>query len=131
MFVYDIMFLMKRADYTLGAVMLMLGFLITFIYGKMSGKETASKVFVYVDTKCVSVLDLSQDFEYAVSNEYGNNTVEIKSGKVYIKDSDCKGNDCVKMSGISKSGESICCLPHRLYIVIEGDSEGTVDTVAY
>lgn len=51
------------------------------------------------------------------------NTVVIKNGKVSVTEATCKNQVCVKYSEISQAGESIVCLPNKLMVRIEGDSE--------
>lgn len=55
------------------------------------------------------------------------NVVEIKDGKVSVIDADCNNRACVKSNAISKKGEQIVCLPHKLIVVIKGGSEGELD----
>lgn len=122
---------MKKMDYTLGAVLLLIGLAISIIYKEYSMASTGSKAYIYVDNQCVKELDITENLNYEVISQYGVNVVSVLDSHVYVSESDCLGNDCVKMGGISHPGESICCLPHRLYIVIEGDGDCAVDTVAY
>ena len=46
------------------------------------------------------------------------NTVEIKNGTVTMQWADCKNQLCVHQGKISKSGESIICLPHRVSVTV-------------
>ena len=48
--------------------------------------------------------------------ELENNTVVIKNGEVFMKEASCKNQICVKHKKISKSGESIVCLPNRVTV---------------
>ena len=45
-----------------------------------------------------------------------NNTVVIKNGEVFMENSNCKNQICVKHKKISRSGESIICLPNKVII---------------
>lgn len=47
------------------------------------------------------------------------NTVIIKDGEVYMNNSTCKNQICVKSKKISKKGESIICLPNKVTVEIE------------
>ena len=53
------------------------------------------------------------------------NIVEIKDGKVSVIEASCKNQVCVKHSPVSRSGESIVCLPNRLVVRIDSGSEGS------
>ena len=45
-----------------------------------------------------------------------NNTVIIQNGEVFMESSNCKSQICVKHKKISRSGESIICLPNKVII---------------
>ena len=62
------------------------------------------------------------------SEDGGVNTLVISDGYAYIVSADCPDKLCVKQHAISRTGQTIICLPHRLVIRIEG-GEG-VDTVS-
>ena len=47
------------------------------------------------------------------------NTVEIKNGKVRVSSADCKNQICVNHKSISKKGESIICLPNKVFAEVE------------
>lgn len=61
---------------------------------------------------------LSRDQELTIRTSYGSNTVVIKGGTVSVAYSDCANQICVQHSAISKTGEMIVCLPHRLSVEI-------------
>ena len=63
-----------------------------------------------------------------LTNVY-TNRIEIKDGKVFITESDCPGEDCVHSGWISEGGRSIVCLPNRVEIRIEGETESEVDFI--
>ena len=49
------------------------------------------------------------------------NVIVIKDGKEM---NNCQDELCVKSHKISRDGEMIVCLPHKLYVKIEDDSDG-------
>ena len=59
------------------------------------------------------------------------NVVVISEGTVSVTEASCKNQVCVKHGAISRSGESIVCLPNRLVVRIENGSEegGGYDSV--
>jgi hypothetical protein len=59
------------------------------------------------------------------------NVVEISGGTVSVTEASCKNQVCVKHGAISRSGESIVCLPNRLVVRIENSAEegGGYDSV--
>jgi len=65
------------------------------------------------------------------SKSGGYNMVVINGGAVAVVEASCKNQVCVKHGAISRSGESIVCLPNRLVVRIENGSEegGGYDSV--
>ena len=48
------------------------------------------------------------------------NIVRISGGSVTVSAASCRNQVCTEHGGISKTGESIVCLPNRLVVTIEG-----------
>ena len=46
-----------------------------------------------------------------------------------MEEADCKGQDCVDIGKISRSGQTILCLPNKVAVTIEG--AGNLDAVSY
>ena len=77
--------------------------------------------------------DGSSDNQDAVSEELPRdyNIIRIRSGKVSVIKADCRSQVCVDHKAISRSGESIICLPHKLVVeIVSADSENDYDTLA-
>ena len=51
--------------------------------------------------------------------------MKIQDGQVFISEADCPDGLCVNTGKISKTGQTIICLPHKLVIEIT-DSETSV-----
>lgn len=83
-------------------------------------KPTGSEVYIYKDGKLFEAVSLSTEKTVKVDEHI---TVKIGGGSVYVLESDCKGQDCVKAGKISKVGEMIVCLPNKVVIKIVGDDE--------
>ena len=64
------------------------------------------------------VLPLDKDAETVISSSAGSNTVVVQNGTVRVSDADCPNHDCVNQGAISKAGQQIVCLPHKLTIDI-------------
>lgn len=54
-----------------------------------------------------------------LSEPDGVNTLVIKDGEAYIEYANCPDGVCVSHRKISKDGESIICLPHKMVVYIE------------
>lgn len=118
-----------KSDIILISIVLLIGiFALAFQYMSM---KTGGMVKVYIDGKEVKSFSLDENTEYKIVadsdgerqsddadyEEY--NVLVIKNGKAYISEADCHEQICVKHNAISKTGETIVCLPHSLVIEIQ------------
>ncbi len=58
----------------------------------------------------------------------GYNLVSVRDGAVSVEAADCRDQICVRHKPISKAGESVICLPHRLIVEITGAGRTDDDT---
>lgn len=83
-------------------------------------RKDGDTVKVKINGVTTAEYKLNQDFTTVIdSYNNGKNTLVIENGRVYIKDADCPDKICENHRPISKSGETIVCLPNRLIIIIE------------
>lgn len=116
---------MKKGDFLIIGLALLLvasSFLIGFL-----PKNEGDAVIVTVAGDKVAILNLNDDFEQEIVTEYGKNTLVIKDGYADIISADCHGNDCVHQKKISKNGEMIVCLPHKMVVEITSYKESEND----
>lgn len=74
-------------------------------------------------------LKLDKDQEVVLSN--GAMVVEVKDGRVRVKDSDCPRRICLHTGWIQHPGETIVCVPNKIVIEIEASgSTPSLDAVA-
>ena len=95
------------------------------------GQSVAAKSAVVKDSDNNEyVLDLSKDSATVVSTELGTNLVVVENGTVRVSEADCPNHDCVNQGAISKAGQQIVCLPHKLTIDIsDREAAPTYDVV--
>ena len=87
---------------------------------------------IYQNGELRGEYDLSQPQTLPVKEEdYGYNLVMIEDGTVRITDADCPDQLCMKQRSISKNGECIIGLPHKLVLHIYAKEEGALDAVTY
>ena len=55
------------------------------------------------------------------------NLLVIKDGKAYVESATCPDGICAAHRPISKSGESIICLPHKVVITVVKLSSGVIE----
>lgn len=120
----------KKADIVLFVVLLVLGIGSTLLLGVFGSKGAEDAlVEVSVNGEVVRTAQLNKDQTIEIDNEYGRNLIVIEGGRVFVKEADCGGGDCIKMGEISKGGQAIMCLPHRLIVtIVKG---GGLDATAY
>lgn len=82
------------------------------------------------DDKILYTIDLktAEDKTFDVEYSGSKNTIEIKDGRIRVKDADCPDKVCVKTGWLSSSAIPIVCLPNHL--VIEFKDSGKIDAVA-
>lgn len=81
--------------------------------------------------KVLYTLDLGKekDRTFDVKTDGGVNTIEIKDGRIRVKEADCPDKTCVRMGWLDSSAMPIVCLPHELIIEFV-DGDGGVDAIA-
>lgn len=77
-----------------------------------------SDVVVEVDGKTAYTFPLDTDKMFSVPGPYGETVVEIKDGKVRVREAHCPNRLCEKQGWIAKG--SIVCLPNRIVITVGG-----------
>ena len=79
-------------------------------------KKEHLMVAVYFEKELVEYLDLHQDTEILINSV----VVKIQNQEVQVISSDCKDQICVHQGRIHYAGQTITCLPQRVFIKIEG-----------
>lgn len=102
---------------------------IVFLVLQLTAQEGAV-VQVVEDGTVIAEFDLDEDTTYEIVTDGGTNTLVIEDGKASVTDADCADKICVKHSSISKNGESIICLPHKIMVRISGGEESDVDAIS-
>lgn len=75
-------------------------------------------------------MSLSQDDVLTVASSAGTNVIEVQAGKVRVSEADCPNQDCVEQGWISKAGQQIVCLPHKLMVnITDEDAASAYDVV--
>lgn len=124
----------KKRDIIFIGVLLVVALIAFFVVDKFIKKD-GNKVVIKVDGEIVKIVNLT-DTNNIIVNGYdgGTNTVVIENGTVYMTEADCPDKICVNTGKISKIGETIVCLPHRVVVEIQGeesqsDSDDSIDSV--
>jgi hypothetical protein len=89
--------------------------------------KAGNEVTITVDKEVVVTASLDKDQDIEVPLADGVNLIQIKDGSVTMTEADCPDQICVKHKAISKSGETIVCLPHKVIVEIKSAEESDVD----
>lgn len=124
----------KKADIILIAVLAaVLAICALFLAGRqmlaLPGSRNGAQVEITLEGE-TSLYPLEQDTQFTLTTkEGGTNTIVIKDGEVRVTEADCPDRICVTMGSISRTGQTIVCMPHQLVIrIISNDQE--IDGVA-
>lgn len=122
--------LFRKNDLYLILALLFVFSLIAVFFSFLGAK--GSYVKVSIDGKEATSFPLSEDLEYVIEGYAGGvNTLVIKEGCAFLKDTSCPDHLCEKMGKISRKGQSVICLPNRVVIEVTGSgSNPEYDTIA-
>ena len=125
--------MLKKADiiFLISIICVAVLALLWILYGRQRHSETEEKyVVIYIDKEPCETCPLDQDAEVLLPTEDGDSELVISGGSCYMKSAHCPDQICVRHKAISKSGESIVCLPHKVVVEISSEEEQDVDIVA-
>lgn len=117
---------MKKNDYKLMAVVIGAAILL-FAVATLMEKGNKNVIEVKVDGVVRGRYSLSEDREVELN---GTNHLVIQDGKADITDAKCPDKVCVKQKPISKTGESLVCLPNKVIVTVVEGEENELDGVA-
>lgn len=117
----------KKADIVLAVLLIAAG--LAASYALSFGQSTGDELVITANGERFGSYALMEDREISIERGGHINKITIRGGVVSMSFSDCHGQDCVKMAPISKTGESIICLPHKIILEIDG-GEAAYDSVA-
>jgi len=125
--------MIKKWDFIIIAALILLSFLPELIFGVVLGKHyNETYATITVDGSFYKKIPLSAHHgtdEFTIKTKLGTNTVLIVGQTIRIKDADCKDKICVQEGAISKPGETIVCLPHKVLIEVKSSSKKSLDII--
>lgn len=81
---------------------------------RLSGRD-ARTAELLVDGALVQTLDLSRDQTLPLRTQWGENTICVKDGEVFVTAASCPDGVCVE-HGAARAGDPVVCLPNRLVV---------------
>ncbi len=115
---------LKFGDMIMIALILLAAISLFIYYQYTNSTSSAEQVIIEVDGEVIKTFDLPQNelVQYKVQiDEDDYNLVEIVGNRVRLKEATCPDQVCVKEGWISKAGEALICLPHKLVVKISGE----------
>lgn len=120
--------MIKKAD-----ILLLIFFLVTgmfiLLYNPFSS-VTGNKVKITVSGELYGVYPLDVDEEITIKHSNHVNHIIIKKGTVQMAYSNCANQICVKEGKISRTKETIVCLPNKVLVEILSDGKEDVDVIS-
>ena len=86
---------------------------------------------VTVDGKIYGTYPLDKDEEISIQKDgKTTNLLVIRDGKADVTEADCPDKLCVHQKAISKTNETIVCLPNKVVVQVIGAGESELDSIA-
>lgn len=86
---------------------------------------------VSVDGRIIADYALSRDLETVIEGYGGSLKLVIKDGSVDVTDSTCPDKICVRHRPVTRTGESIICMPNRVVVeIISDDGAPEIDGIS-
>lgn len=121
----------KKGDIFISLGLLILSFLLAMYFQSFSSKEEGQYIRIEHNSKLVGEYPLDVDKEIVLDGDGQYNKVIIKDGKAYMKEANCRDQICVHMREISIDGETIICLPNRVFVEVidKSKDDDSIDRV--
>lgn len=125
---------LKPWDLIIIVCLILVSFLPLVVFGMQQREAPATVTAVLkVDGQVIKTFDLDEQeaaYTYRYEADDGDyNLIEVDGEQIRIKEANCGDQVCVRRGWISKSGETIVCLPHKLVVEInasDGSESGSV-----
>lgn len=91
-------------------------------------REEGDTVTVTVDGKPYGSYPLSEDRTVDIRTGDGGgqlNRLVIRDSKAFVETATCPDGICAAHKPVSRDGESIVCLPHKVVITVRGTEQGS------
>lgn len=98
-------------------VSLLMAALSLWVYDFISA-EDPSLVRIYGEQGLFREVSIHEEGRVTITGPLGESIVEVRSGEVSMAFSPCANKLCIHMGKISRSGESILCVPNKVSVII-------------
>lgn len=115
---------MKKGDIVIVVVVLLFAGIFLFVLGKQKQGENVH-ITANGETRTYSLYE-NRTIELTNGTEVSN-VVVIWDGRVEMKSASCPDKICVRHKAVNRNGESIICLPNKVFIEIESKKQKETD----
>lgn len=109
----------RKKDFILIAIIVVIAavsaLLILFVQ-----REAGATVRITIDGVFYGEYSLSEEQSISIDEGLGHNRLVIEDGSAYMADADCPDKYCMDYKPVSRGGETIICLPHKLVVEVTG-----------
>ena len=118
--------MIKKLDIIIIIALLILSFIPTVILGISNNKDfTGIYAEISVASEVIDTIyfqDLEEEKHIPIITKYGENIIHASKDGIYMEEADCPDQVCLRDGTISKVGQSLVCLPHKLIVEIKGEN---------
>lgn len=112
----------KKGDIIISLSLLLLSIVMAFGISNNSPKTSGKIVRIEHNSELYGEFSLNEDKVIEIDDGVHYNKVVIKDGEAYMEEANCRDQICTQMPPISINGETIICLPNRVFLeVIDTD----------
>ena len=127
---------MKRGDFILIGIVLIaaLAFIVPkWLFQDSSENMHNNKVYaeITVDGELFKRVELTEEEQTVeVKTDHGTNILKIHDHGIEMVEADCSDHVCLSFGFVTKRGDTIVCLPHRVLVELKSESVEESDTDA-
>ncbi|MDO4593837.1 MAG: NusG domain II-containing protein [Tissierellia bacterium] len=120
---------LKKGDYIITILLISFSIVIAIFTGRFKDSVKGDTLVVEQNGKIYGEYSLKEDRIIEIKNHHDEkNIIEIKNNSAKMIEANCPDKICLRMPAISDGGQSIVCLPHRLYLTVKSE-DSEVDQV--
>lgn len=96
-------------------------------------REEGNAVTVTVDKQLIGSYSLAEDRTVEIRTGEGGkelNILVIRNGEAFVESATCPDGICASHKPISRNGESIVCLPHKVVVTVVTEGGEGPDVIA-